>query len=117
MRSIQKLHEYSAISMRKQQTTCFNSLWACENHEFKGLPKEHPVEAGKEEDVLSFLNMNPSNVTEANEPMKKSVKSSQALSLIHISEPTRPLYISYAVFCLKKKKKHYYNLLTYILDQ
>ena len=22
------------------------------------------------------------------------------LSLIHISEPTRPLYISYAVFCL-----------------
>ena len=27
-----------------------------------------------------------------------------ALSLIHISEPTRPLYISYAVFCLKKKK-------------
>eukprot|EP00831_Metopus_contortus_P008070 TRINITY_DN13102_c0_g1_i1.p2 TRINITY_DN13102_c0_g1~~TRINITY_DN13102_c0_g1_i1.p2 ORF type:complete len:103 (-),score=35.91 TRINITY_DN13102_c0_g1_i1:29-337(-) len=28
----------------------------------------------------------------------------QILSLIHISEPTRPLYISYAVFCLKKKK-------------
>ena len=25
-----------------------------------------------------------------------------SLSLIHISEPTRPLYISYAVFCLKK---------------
>ena len=25
------------------------------------------------------------------------------LSLIHISEPTRPLYISYAVFCMKKK--------------
>ena len=24
------------------------------------------------------------------------------LSLIHISEPTRPLYIAYAVFCLKK---------------
>ena len=26
------------------------------------------------------------------------------LSLIHISEPTRPLYIAYAVFCLKKGK-------------
>ena len=26
-----------------------------------------------------------------------------ALSLIHISEPTRHLRISYAVFCLKKK--------------
>ena len=29
---------------------------------------------------------------------------SEALSLIHISEPTRPLYISYAVFYLKKKR-------------
>ena len=27
------------------------------------------------------------------------------LSLIHISEPTRPRLISYAVFCLKKKKQ------------
>mgnify|MGYP007068836891 CR=1 FL=1 len=27
------------------------------------------------------------------------------LSLIHISEPTRLLSISYAVFCLKKKTK------------
>eukprot|EP00658_Telonema_sp_P-2_P046675 TRINITY_DN3494_c0_g1_i3.p1 TRINITY_DN3494_c0_g1~~TRINITY_DN3494_c0_g1_i3.p1 ORF type:complete len:1381 (+),score=277.70 TRINITY_DN3494_c0_g1_i3:236-4378(+) len=31
----------------------------------------------------------------------------QYLSLIHISEPTRLLSISYAVFCLKKKKKNY----------
>src|SRR5659263_118789 len=30
----------------------------------------------------------------------------QELSLIHISEPTRLGMISYAVFCLKKKKKH-----------
>ena len=29
-----------------------------------------------------------------------------ALSLIHISEPTRLLSISYAVFCLTKKKTH-----------
>ena len=28
------------------------------------------------------------------------------LSLIHISEPTRRTPISYAVFCLKKKKLH-----------
>eukprot|EP00831_Metopus_contortus_P059110 TRINITY_DN51130_c0_g1_i2.p1 TRINITY_DN51130_c0_g1~~TRINITY_DN51130_c0_g1_i2.p1 ORF type:complete len:121 (-),score=20.89 TRINITY_DN51130_c0_g1_i2:35-397(-) len=33
-------------------------------------------------------------------------QSEISLSLIHISEPTRPLYISYAVFCLKKKKKN-----------
>ena len=29
-----------------------------------------------------------------------------SLSLIHISEPTRLLSISYAVFCLKKKKEN-----------
>ena len=28
----------------------------------------------------------------------------ECLSLIHISEPTRPISISYAVFCLKKMK-------------
>ena len=31
------------------------------------------------------------------------------LSLIHISEPTRRTPISYAVFCLKKKKKKQYT--------
>src|SRR5450756_2733480 len=31
------------------------------------------------------------------------------LSLIHISEPTRLGMISYAVFCLKKKKKQRHN--------
>src|SRR5674536_152908 len=33
----------------------------------------------------------------------------QDLSLIHISEPTRLLSISYAVFCLKKKKPPHTN--------
>ena len=33
-------------------------------------------------------------------------QSKHTLSLIHISEPTRLLSISYAVFCLKKKKSH-----------
>eukprot|EP00658_Telonema_sp_P-2_P052367 TRINITY_DN4056_c0_g2_i8.p1 TRINITY_DN4056_c0_g2~~TRINITY_DN4056_c0_g2_i8.p1 ORF type:complete len:102 (+),score=31.91 TRINITY_DN4056_c0_g2_i8:138-443(+) len=39
------------------------------------------------------------------------------LSLIHISEPTRLLSISYAVFCLKKKKKlekRMYNRMPYV---
>eukprot|EP00658_Telonema_sp_P-2_P023691 TRINITY_DN1949_c0_g1_i5.p1 TRINITY_DN1949_c0_g1~~TRINITY_DN1949_c0_g1_i5.p1 ORF type:complete len:382 (-),score=86.58 TRINITY_DN1949_c0_g1_i5:12-1157(-) len=43
------------------------------------------------------------------------------LSLIHISEPTRLLSISYAVFCLKKKKKkntkQYSNNIKYINAQ
>src|SRR5678815_988325 len=35
---------------------------------------------------------------------KGGPSSGRVLSLIHISEPTRLLSISYAVFCLKKKK-------------
>eukprot|EP00658_Telonema_sp_P-2_P045757 TRINITY_DN33775_c0_g1_i1.p2 TRINITY_DN33775_c0_g1~~TRINITY_DN33775_c0_g1_i1.p2 ORF type:complete len:102 (-),score=15.28 TRINITY_DN33775_c0_g1_i1:80-385(-) len=35
----------------------------------------------------------------------KTLAVIQGLSLIHISEPTRLLSISYAVFCLKKKTK------------
>ena len=31
------------------------------------------------------------------------------LSLIHISEPTRPLYIAYAVFCLRASAKAAWN--------
>eukprot|EP00658_Telonema_sp_P-2_P078960 TRINITY_DN7525_c0_g1_i18.p1 TRINITY_DN7525_c0_g1~~TRINITY_DN7525_c0_g1_i18.p1 ORF type:complete len:125 (+),score=23.01 TRINITY_DN7525_c0_g1_i18:198-572(+) len=38
-------------------------------------------------------------------PTAPSGRVGALLSLIHISEPTRLLSISYAVFCLKKKKK------------
>ena len=38
-----------------------------------------------------------------------SVISTLGLSLIHISEPTRQAEISYAVFCLKKKKPTSYT--------
>ena len=37
--------------------------------------------------------------------LKLDQGASEDLSLIHISEPTRRTPISYAVFCLKKKKK------------
>ena len=40
-------------------------------------------------------------VMEGGEPV---VIANSELSLIHISEPTRPEPNSYAVFCLKKKK-------------
>src|SRR5665647_1094413 len=39
-------------------------------------------------------------------PKNKIGDTLQKLSLIHISEPTRRTPISYAVFCLKKKKKN-----------
>src|SRR5450756_2771597 len=41
----------------------------------------------------------------------------RVLSLIHISEPTRLGMISYAVFCLKKKKKKIIRTYTYISYQ
>src|SRR5665213_4179527 len=37
--------------------------------------------------------------------LQREEAGAQHLSLIHISEPTRQAEISYAVFCLKKKKK------------
>ena len=53
-------------------------------------------------------------VSEAKEVAKGEDKK---LSLIHISEPTRQAEISYAVFCLKKKKKKtmktYDSMITY----
>ena len=39
------------------------------------------------------------------------------LSLIHISEPTRRTPISYAVFCLKKKKREINKIQPFILIQ
>src|SRR5450756_2819791 len=46
-------------------------------------------------------------------PWSSSPSTALSLSLIHISEPTR-LGISYAVFCLKKKKKHKKQRISYI---
>ena len=45
-----------------------------------------------------------------------SYSTDGALSLIHISEPTRLLSISYAVFCLKKKKQIYIIRCKHILQ-
>ena len=45
-----------------------------------------------------------SDVTEFTEAHGSLLHVVVILSLIHIPEPTRPLSISYAVFCLKKKK-------------
>ena len=41
--------------------------------------------------------------------LPKNFPTVVVLSLIHISEPTRRTPISYAVFCLKKKKKNNRN--------
>src|SRR5450756_276058 len=45
------------------------------------------------------------NVVMTPRVIRQIVMDHPSLSLIHISEPTRLGMISYAVFCLKKKKK------------
>ena len=47
---------------------------------------------------------------------RKRMDATLDLSLIHISEPTRLLSISYAVFCLKKTRKTGVNETMSILD-
>ncbi|KDA51747.1 Mobile element protein [Leuconostoc mesenteroides subsp. cremoris T26] len=65
--------------------------------------------------IARFIKRSPSTVSiEIHQvtPYKAEIAHALALkkrhlhlSLIHISEPTRQAEISYAVFCLKKKKK------------
>ena len=55
-------------------------------------------------EVLADSRLTTINGREANIKLVDIVPYILSLSLIHISEPTRPERISYAVFCLKKKK-------------
>src|SRR5678815_2168699 len=59
----------------------------------------------KEELLSAIKGMHESNPMMGLRGVRLSISMPEILSLIHISEPTRLLSISYAVFCLKKKKK------------
>ena len=56
--------------------------------------------------TIRFADINPEDLPTVTAQFDSYVyrNAQQDLSLIHISEPTRLLSISYAVFCLKKKK-------------
>ena len=54
------------------------------------------------DDMRSVETINAKIKTDPN--YENLVKDAKDLSLIHISEPTRLLSISYAVFCLKKSQ-------------
>src|SRR5665648_1224898 len=58
-----------------------------------------------EEDYWMGLRINPGGKVYSKSVTNGIKSAAQRLSLIHISEPTRLGMISYAVFCLKKKKK------------
>ena len=57
------------------------------------------------ESILSQLGISPSSAIQMLYSQIVLKKGMPFLSLIHISEPTRRTPISYAVFCLKKKKE------------
>eukprot|EP00658_Telonema_sp_P-2_P067353 TRINITY_DN56264_c0_g1_i2.p1 TRINITY_DN56264_c0_g1~~TRINITY_DN56264_c0_g1_i2.p1 ORF type:complete len:207 (+),score=28.16 TRINITY_DN56264_c0_g1_i2:139-759(+) len=69
-----------------------------------GLVRYHGDEYANQERTL-FSGPCPRRSLNYSVPYRLGGKVSQFLSLIHISEPTRLLSISYAVFCLKKKKR------------
>ena len=59
-----------------------------------------------QESVYSKIALNQSMATLiANKVRENKPPKGLVLSLIHISEPTRQAEISYAVFCLKKKRQ------------
>src|SRR5450756_1934374 len=55
--------------------------------------------------MMAYLTMMAPRLLELRRVLKDTGSIYLHLSLIHISEPTRLGMISYAVFCLKKKKK------------
>src|SRR5678810_278991 len=68
---------------------------------------EHKIEKDREKQyIISMIKELEADTAQLKNVLKDSVRVHGIdLSLIHISEPTRQAEISYAVFCLKKKKK------------
>eukprot|EP00658_Telonema_sp_P-2_P037171 TRINITY_DN26760_c0_g1_i2.p1 TRINITY_DN26760_c0_g1~~TRINITY_DN26760_c0_g1_i2.p1 ORF type:complete len:230 (-),score=43.97 TRINITY_DN26760_c0_g1_i2:46-735(-) len=92
-------------------------VWSYRTHraalQQQHLPSHSPsprrgVGDGNKAPVVAAVSTTPINATttsQSQQPRRPSSSATVVLSLIHISEPTRLLSISYAVFCLKKKKK------------
>src|SRR5450756_2010219 len=78
------------------------------SHSATYLDKDRPTPRGTTERSTSTFMRVPPNDPTPSSGRRHAVRQSPLrpyLSLIHISEPTRLGMISYAVFCLKKKKQ------------
>src|SRR5450756_1808426 len=64
------------------------------------------IEHGKNKILAAAFGPREMHPKHLSQPDKMVLRCRYHLSLIHISEPTRLGMISYAVFCLKKKKKN-----------
>ena len=76
------------------------------------VAKKYYAQPSDQEDLISIGTIGLMKAVDTFDSTRKARFSTyasrcieNALSLIHISEPTRRTPISYAVFCLKKKKK------------
>ena len=70
---------------------------------YKGILEEHHA-VRKNAGLFDVSHMGQIIVSGASAEKFIQTVTTNDLSLIHISEPTRQAEISYAVFCLKKKK-------------
>src|SRR5665647_1953284 len=82
------LHDYDAIRKRAEEMSKDYQM---------DIIKDMPMKAFPEDKMFMYAIPQPEDFYFYND---------MGLSLIHISEPTRRTPISYAVFCLKKKKKN-----------
>src|SRR5450756_3090903 len=76
-----------------------------ENYEDSRATKPRPEGSQSMSKPGKRLDKRRSKTSRCNKDLGRLGELSGNLSLIHISEPTRLGMISYAVFCLKKKKK------------
>eukprot|EP00658_Telonema_sp_P-2_P084787 TRINITY_DN9509_c0_g2_i4.p1 TRINITY_DN9509_c0_g2~~TRINITY_DN9509_c0_g2_i4.p1 ORF type:complete len:167 (+),score=33.71 TRINITY_DN9509_c0_g2_i4:155-655(+) len=72
----------------------------------QGALGEHDIDETEIRSWLQLISTDPNGEIDVYDlaQILASFEGPKDLSLIHISEPTRLLSISYAVFCLKKKK-------------
>src|SRR5678809_1655073 len=83
-----------SVNVREVLNGIFYVLWT--GCQWKALPKDLPTKSTVH-DYLELWNWDGT--------VERIHHALYVLSLIHISEPTRQAEISYAVFCLKKKKQ------------
>src|SRR5660398_88682 len=75
------------------------------DEEESALDNEHPLQPTEPETLNTTQDTTPLVAGPNSKEDTRDPRPAPSVSLIHISEPTRLRRISYAVFCLKKKKK------------
>src|SRR5678815_5952588 len=96
------LYEYDAVSRLRDSQLGDPKVHDIKNYIVRGT-LWNAFDAD-EQSVLLIDEVDKADIEFPNDLLRELDRMEFYLSLIHISEPTRLLSISYAVFCLKKKK-------------